>query len=432
MYIRELADGTVVAEVYLGRDKNGKKKRKSITFHPPKGLSKRDRQAAIDAWKVDLARQIKESAGTDLADITIAEMAKAYLNHIRLTITPREHREYERMINLHIVPAVGQLRVADINTYAINSFLAALAAPGARKDGKPGSYANATIIKIRNLLNGILEEAVDCEIIKKNPCRKAITPKNVTVENGVMCWSAEHVASFLDFIERPYTIEVQGHRRVDDTGKSYTVGKYSVEKRLDEQMIILFNLAIYTGARKQELLALDFDDVDFERSKISIDFGTTSDADGKQIIGPTKSPRGVRTVSIPRALADRLAVLRDERQRHREFMGGDWPNEDFIFIQANGKQMCLSTPYQRLQDMIQRYNDAHSAGNQLPVITFHQLRHTCCSLMLDDGGASLAEISARMGHAKISTTVNVYAHLIRTDDSNSLAALERQIPQHKE
>ena len=431
MYVRELADGTVVAEVFMGRDKAGKKKRKSYTFHPPQNVSKRDRQAAIDAWKVDLARQIKESAGTDLADITVEEMARSYLAHIRLTITPREHREYERMINLHIVPAVGPLKVADINTYAINSFLAALAAPGARKDGKPGSYANATIIKIRNLLNGILEEAVDCEIIKKNPCRKAITPKNVTGENGVMCWSAEQVASFLDFIEKPYQIVVQGHHRCI-SGKSYEVGSYTETRKLDEQKIILFWLAIFTGARKQELLALNFSDVDYDNAKINIAIGTTTDSDGKQILGPTKSPRGVRTVSIPRVLTDRLAALRDERRRHREFMGGEWPKEDFIFIQSNGRQMCLSTPYQRLQDMIQRYNDAHSAGDQLPVITFHQLRHTCCSLMLADGGASLPEISARMGHAKISTTVNVYAHMIRNDDANSLAALERQIPQHKE
>ena len=432
MYIRELADGTVVAEVYLGREKSGKKKRRSYTFHPPQNVSRRDRQAAIDAWKVDLARQIKESAGTDLADITVEEMARSYLAHIRLTITPREHREYERMINLHIVPAVGQLRVADINTYAINSFLAALAAPGARKDGKPGSYANATITKIRNLLNGILEEAVDCEIIKKNPCRKAITPKNVTGENGVMCWTAEQVMSFLAFIEKPYDVVVRAHQRVDDTGKGYMVSSYTIRKKLDEQKIILFWLAIFTGARKQELLALNFSNVDFEGAKINIDTGTTTDAAGKQVIGPTKSPRGVRTVSIPRALADRLAALRDHRRRHREFMGGEWAQEDFIFAQANGKQMCLSTPYQRLQDMIRRYNDAHDADEQLPLITFHQMRHTCCSLLLEDGGASLAEISARMGHAKISTTVNVYAHLIRNDDANSLAALERQIPQHKE
>lgn len=68
----------------------------------------------------------------------------------------------------------------------------------------------------------------------------------------------------------PYTIQVRGHKRVDDTGQPYSVGEYTATKAIHEQIRIMSNLAIYTGLRKGELLALQWGDIDFSEDYIQV------------------------------------------------------------------------------------------------------------------------------------------------------------------
>ena len=80
---------------------------------------------------------------------------------------------------------------------------------------------------------------------------------------------------FLNDIEEPYTVTVKGHQRADDTGIPYTVGDYKIEKTIPEQIRVLFNLAVYTGLRKSELLALTWSDIDFDRDLLQVSKAVT-------------------------------------------------------------------------------------------------------------------------------------------------------------
>lgn len=84
--------------------------------------------------------------------------------------------------------------------------------------------------------------------------------------------------------------------------------------------------------------------------------------------------------------------------------------------------MNYSTPYQALQDVLHRYNADKSLEDQLPVIPFHGLRHTAATLLIA-AGVDVKTISARLGHALTSTTMNIYVHALQESDEKAADAI---------
>ena len=125
-------------------------------------------------------------------------------------------------------------------------------------DGKKGGYSRASIAKTKNVISSVFWSAVEWEIIERNPCSKVRIPTPPSTADHIKYFTPTQAITFLEYIENPYTIRVRGHKRRDDTGKIYSVNDYTLEREVPEQIKILFNLAIYGGFRKGELLALTF------------------------------------------------------------------------------------------------------------------------------------------------------------------------------
>lgn len=234
---------------------------------------------------------------------------------------------------------------------------------------------------------------------------------------------------FSTLIEAPYSLKVSGHQRVDDTGIPYTVGDYEIHKEIPEQIRILFNLAIYTGLRKGEILALEFSDVDFEADTISITKAATI-INGKQVCKQPKTKMSVRRITIPHDLTLRISALKQSREQFAADVSDFWQGKDWIFVQDNGQMMNYSTPYQALQDVLRRYNADKSSEDQLPTIPFHGLRHTAATLLIA-AGVDVRTISARLGHALTSTTLNIYIHALKESDhraANAISSLLKEQP----
>ena len=219
-----------------------------------------------------------------------------------------------------------------------------------------------------------------------------------------------------------YTVKVQGHERTDDTGKTYTVGDYDLHKQISEQLIILFNLAIYGGFRKGELLALKFSDFDFMNCSVNISKSVTVH-DGKQICKSPKTKSSVRNVSLPNVLIDRITQLYQTRKTDKAIWGSEWKGDEWLFITSTGDMMNYSTPYQALQDAIYRYNQGKEESEQLPRIPFHGLSHTSATLLISTN-QDIATVSHRLGHAHTSVTLDTYTHALRKSDRNASEALE--------
>lgn len=298
---------------------------------------------------------------------------------------------------------------------------------GARIDGKPGGYSKGSIAKTRNVLSSILRTATEWGLIDENPLEKVRT-KAEPAADKIKFFTPEQAVAFLDYIEKPYKVTTKGHKRTDDTGIDYTVGDYERTKELPEQIRVLFNLAIFGGLRKGELLALEWSDIDFDSDTVTVSKACSVVA-GQQITKEPKTKNSRRTVAIPHFLTQRIKAMKNKRIKYRLSVGDYWQGAEWLFIQDNGKQMSYSTPYSAFQDTIARYNADKKPDKQLPAIPFHGLRHTSATLLIASH-QDIRTVSSRLGHAQASTTMNIYAHALQETDRKAADALENMLAKH--
>ena len=161
-------------------------------------------------------------------------------------------------------------------------------------------------------------------------------------------------------------------------------------------------------------MSLTWSDIDFSDDRISISKAVTI-VEGKAIIKAPKTKTSFRKISIPHTLILKLKKLQVSQSEYRLSVGAYWKGENWVFTQDNGTMMNYSTPYHTLQNIIKRYNQEHSEAHQLPLIPFHGLRHTAASLLIASN-QDIKTVSARMGHAQSSTTLNIYTHSLESGD----------------
>ena len=418
-------NGSYQITVSCGRDIYGKKLIETITYTPDPGLTPKKRRKTVEEFARKFETDIKNGIALDGRKITLKEFVDRWLSEYAFQkLQPGTVEKYKAELDKKILPVIGHLKLSELRPAVLNSLFVAMTKDGARKDGKVGGYSRGTIKKTQDVLSGVLRTATDWEIIEKNPMDKVRSVGECAADK-VKFFTLEQATEFLSYIEFPYKVKTKGHRRTDDTGKEYIVGDYETTREVSEQLRVLFNLAIYSGLRKGELLALEWSDIDFEKDEITVS-KSVSVVGGKQITKEPKTKTSRRSVTIPHFLTRRLKALQLERTRYRLSLGDYWQGENWLFIQDNGKQMSYYTPYSAFQDIISRYNEDRRDNEQLPAIPFHGLRHTSATLMIA-GHQDLRTVSSRLGHAQASTTMNIYAHALKENDRKAASALENML-----
>lgn len=424
----EERNGSFRIVVSRGIDIYGKRIKETTTFTPDPQLSPAKQRKAVEEFAREFEAKIRNGAATDGRKITLKEFVEQWLEEYATErLQPGTVEKYRAELENKVLPSLGHLKLTELRPRNLTSFFAKMAKDGARKDGKPGGYSKGSITKTKNVLSSVLRTAVEWELIDSNPIDKVRTQAENAAEK-IKFFAPEQASLFLAYIEEPYTVKIKGHKRTDDTGKPYSVGDYQTKKEIPEQIRILFNLAIYGGLRKGELLALEWNDFDFEKNTVSISKSVTVVA-GKQLTKAPKTKTSFRTVAIPAFLTQRIKELKRERTRYRLSVGDYWQGENWVFIQDNGKQMNYSTPYQAFHDAITRYNEGKKPEQRLPMIPLHGLRHTSATLLIASH-QDIRTVSSRLGHAQASTTMNIYAHALQEADKNASDALEKMLIKH--
>ena len=422
-------NGTYTFTVSRGRDIFGKQIRDNMTYTPPYGLTPTQEKKAVEKAYREFESKVENGISMEGHRTTLKEFTDRWLEEVAAQrLEPKTISGYRKELEDKILPALGHLNLTELRPPVLNAFFVSLTKDGARKDGKPGGYSKTTITKTRNVLSSVLTTATEWEIIERNPLDIVRIQAKQSAADNVKFFTLEQTATFLQYIEEPYTVKTAGHKRVDDTGKGYTVGDYTSEKEIPEQIRVLFNLALYGGLRKGELLALEWSDIDFEADTVSITKAVTV-VDGQQTTKAPKTKTSRRVVSIPHFLTQRLKALKAARIKYRWELGDYWQGDNWVFIQVNGKQMSYSTPYSAFHDTLVRYNESHPVADHLPLIPFHGLRHTSATLMIA-GKLDVRTVSSRLGHAQASTTMNIYAHALQETDRKAANALEDMLIKH--
>lgn len=426
--IEERSNGSYRIVVSCGRDIYGKKLRETTTFVPDPALTPKKRQKAVEEFARQFEAQVRNGMAMDGRKITLKEFTERWLeDYAAQKLQPGTIEKYKAELDDKVLPVLGHLKLAELRPHNLNAFFVSMTKDGARKDGKKGGYSKGSINKTRNVLSSVLRTATEWEIIDRNPLDKVRTQAEETADK-LKFFTPDQAATFLEYIEKPYTVKTKGHKRVDDTGEEYTVGDYETTKEISEQIRVLFILAIYAGLRKGELLALEWSDIDYKADTISVTKSVSVVA-GQQVTKAPKTKNSRRVVSIPHFLTQRLRALQKARIRYRLELGDYWQGAEWVFIQDNGKQMSYSTPYSAFQDAISRYNSGRPVADHLPSIPFHGLRHTSATLLIA-GKQDVRTVSSRLGHAQASTTMNIYAHALQETDRKAATALENMLVKH--
>lgn len=249
------------------------------------------------------------------------------------------------------------------------------------------TLSNKTVQNFHRLVSSILETAVNWQIIVANPCRRVQPPKVEAPEPRYL--NEEEAAKLLEALSgQPLRFRA------------------------------MITTLLYSGMRRAEILGLTWADVDFVSGVIDINKSSLYLPDKGIFDDSTKSTRSQRVIKLPEVA---LAVLREwkaEQNIMRMHSGTAWRgkagNASKVFTRDDGQPLHPDTLTAQFSKFIKE--------NNLPSVCVHSLRHTNATLLIASG-VNVRTISNRLGHAQTSTTMNIYAHAIRTADEAAADSL---------
>ena len=309
-------------------------------------------------------------------------------------LAPTTYKRYCRMLETRILPYFGHFYINKIRPTDIMKFYDLLERDTqlVRKKGNNGSktkkpLSGKTILEHHRLLRAMLHRAVYWQLIVSNPAERVQPPKAKKPKRR--SYDDEQTKILLENLEK---------LTVEDT-------KYKVA-------IIL---TIFTGVRLGELMGLEWQDVDFRNGIISINRSSQYLSDMGVFTKVPKTESSIREIAIPEFIISLLEEYKLWYEEQKSLYGELWTNSNRLFVQADGKPMHPSS--------ISKWFVKYVSTIGLPVINFHGLRHTNASLLVAQN-VDIAVVSARLGHAQISTTLDFYVHPLLSHNRKAGYALE--------
>jgi integrase len=350
------ADGLWVGTLSLGYNAEGKRLRKTVY-----GSTKKEAQDALRELQNDAA------AGVDLTveKLTLGEWLTRWLAMVKPAVEPNTYRFYERQARLHVIPHLGQAQLAKLAAVHVQGLYATLATAGVSSSMQRKAGLTLTIA---------LNEAVRLGLVPGNAAQKVRKPKGAKSE--VEVFDPEQVGRFL-------------------------------QSARESRHYAFYMTALDSGARPGELLALMWENVDFEGGFLSVT-KSLEEINGHVRVKDTKTAKGRRRIDLS---ADTLAVLAEHRK----------------VALAAGRMAApvshnLEGGYLLQCNLIRRSFKPILAKAGLPSVGLYTLRHTCATLLLlADVPAKV--VSERLGHSSIGITLDTYSHVLPTMQKRAASVL---------
>lgn len=419
--------------VSCGYSVSGKKLFKTKTFKPDPYRTELQNKKELERVAYDFERAVISGEYMDGENMTLAEFIPKWLKeYAEIQLAPHTCEVYRDYLNTYVIPALGHFKIKAVKNAHIQKLCNHLYNDDVRRDGKSGGLSPATIRKIINIVSGIYTTAIKWEITDKNPCAHTSIPKPHYTAERTNYFTPEQAVIFLNALDEEYTNVFGERTRTDDGGHKYRIKGYSVPKTVPLRYKVFYHIAIYSGMRSGEILALTFDDIDFDNNVIDVS-KSLSYTNHTLIIKSTKTKTSTRKVAIPPHVTALIKQLQREQKLNQLKIGELWNNPDqYIFTSEFGGHMVPSTPYQMFRKILRWHNDKISARKDisdndkkrllLPEITLHGLRHTSATLLISQS-MDVKTVSARLGHAQTSTTMNIYAHALKSLDEKASEVL---------
>ena len=324
-------------------------------------------------------------------EITLKGYAERWLSAATTELKPRTVQSYAQLLNLHILPVLGDFKLSEITRPRVKTLLAAKRSSGLSKN---------TVRLIRATLSTVLAEALDDELVKANPTssvsrRRGQKPNSTVAErqHAIRPLGDEELARFL---------EAAKHDRPERRRHAVHYGS--------ENYALFLTLA-RTGVRPGEAFGLNWEDIDFSKREILIERTLSSSGH----VRTTKTGRS-RRVDMSLELARALAAL--YKYREEQTLKNGWSEiPQYVFINDRGRALDESRVRKQFARIMRQ---ARISGHKL-----YDLRHTFATSLISRG-IPITYVAAQLGHAKPTTTLQWYAHWLPRSDKSFVDALDSQ------
>ena len=348
-------------------DSDGKRKQPWIpTGLPVKGNKKRAEKMLIETRQTYVP-PVSNGNGHLSADMLFADYMETWIEIIRGSVEKTTFSSYTQMVKKKIVPYFRDtgLTLGSIQAKHIQSFYLY----------ELKSVSASTVIHEHANIHKALKYAVKMDLIPYNPADKVERPKK-----------QKYIADYY---------------RLEELEQLFEATK-------DHPYSLLIQITAFYGLRRSEALGLRWDAIDFERNTITIrHIVTNAKIDGKYEIvreDRAKTKSSLRSLPLVDNIREKLLALKKQQKENKRICGNcySYDYDGYIFVDAMGTIFNPNAVTENFSKILRR--------NGLRHIRFHDLRHSCASLLLAND-VPMKQIQEWLGHSDISTTANIYSHL---------------------
>lgn len=360
-----------------GYGTDGKQRRQTMTWKVPQNMTEKQALKAVQAAAVEFEEQVRNGLAGSQRSLKLADFIPTYLDIKKDILAPRTYEFYCNISESLIIPLLGHIKLIDLKPAHVQQFIKYL------QDNSKTKPSPSTIKRKVAILQSILKQAVKLGLIQTNPAdaERLSMPKQIAPQ--VEIFTKDEAIEMLTALE---------------------------DEPLQYKTIIY--LALMTGAREGELVALKFSDIDFIDNAITIERAAYKLAGQPTMTKPPKD-NDVRKVNVDEYTIDLIRQLKAEKEQERLRLGTAWEGDEWLFTTWNGSIMFPSTPSHWFSDFLKRHGLKHRK--------FHALRHTSATLLLLTG-TNIKQVSGRLGHADLRIT-NQYLHCLADADKAAANAL---------
>jgi integrase len=329
----------------------------------------------------ELLHQIDTGTFMKPGKTTLAEYLERWLkDYVWPNLAPRTAEGYQYITRIHLIPCLGNILLTQLKPEHLQKYYSEKLLHG-RWDNK-GGLSPRSVRHHHMVLHCALQSAVKWGLIQRNPADAVTPPKAHKPE--IQTWDEYEICRFLE------------------TTKESTY--YPI-----------FYLALFTGLRRSELLALRWQDVDSIYCQIYVSRSMHHLKTGELIFRQPKSTKGNRTVALSPSTIEMLREYREKRAAEAVMLEKPITDNDLVFCHPNGSPLLPDTISHAWDKAVRR------AG--LRVIRLHDARHTHASYMLKQG-IHPKVVQERLGHSSIQVTLDTYSHVAPGIQEKAAARLD--------
>lgn len=346
------------------KDSQGKHRTKWVST----GLSVKNNKRKAELLMAEIVEKYSREEITLKSDMYFTDLARVWLTSIEASVDEISFQGYENILNKQIIPYFEErkIKLTQLSTDVFQNYINEKSKHGRIKDGGP--LSPTTIKHHRKILNFIVKEGMRRDIIQKNCLEFVRIPKQIKREPTF--YTVEQIEKLLNAIR-------------------------------DEPLYPLIYFTIIFGLRRSEVLGLKWDSIDFEKNTVTIKHTVVS-CTSVVHKDSTKSDASYRHFPMTEEIRGILIGLRAEEDRYRQLCGSEYKDNDYIFKWPDGELYNPDAVTRKFGQLLEKHN--------LPPIRFHDLRHSCASLLVSNG-FELKDIQEWLGHSDVRVTANIYAHL---------------------